>query len=112
MTDATMDKDEATRIVQNWLCAQNAQRPPHRRTPEYEVVLLAQHTKRLPYGWMFYYTTRALLEPNPDRRRFSIGGNGPLIVEDDGTFEALGAYNRPEVVLADYEARRAKRGSL
>src|SRR3989442_721253 len=73
-----------------------------------ELVLQEQATMDLPFGWVFFYNTRASLQS--DAFSASALGNAPFIVDrDDGSIHVTGTARGIGHYIADYERQQAKR---
>jgi hypothetical protein len=70
--------------------------------PPDSLVILSDATIEKPYGWVFFYQSRAFLETGDFT--FQLVGNGPVVVRDDGTVRTLGSARPPEEEIAAYEA--------
>lgn len=57
-----------------------------------------------PYGWVFFYNSRELLETR--NISFALGGNGPIIVEHNGRTHSLGSGKSPEDTISEFESKR------
>lgn len=65
-----------------------------------DLALIDSATRELPYGFAFFYQSRAFVE-NGDV--FSaIGGNGPVVVLHSGQVECLGSHAPADEVLAEF----------
>lgn len=67
------------------------------------VEILREHTIRKPYGWVFFYDSRRFLETsNP---LHALGGNGPVLIDMNGSVHQLGTGRSLEDLLAEFEKR-------
>ena len=70
-----------------------------------EIVILDEETIEKPYGWIFFYQSRAFIETG-DFSHFLVG-NGPIVIErTDGSIHTLPSHKHPDEVIADYKAVR------
>ena len=66
-----------------------------------DMVVVDSRTEEHNFGWVFFYTSRRYLETqNMDN---IILGNGPIIVNRDGSVISLPTYRPPEILIAQYE---------
>ncbi len=65
------------------------------------VALVDKQTTRKSYGWVFFYNAKRYLETHSPLD--SLGGNGPIIVLEDGQVHQLGSALDPEVSIAEFE---------
>lgn len=61
-----------------------------------------------PYGWVFFYNSREYVETG--NRMAAVGGNGPVVVQHDGTVHMLTSAKAPEDSLAEFESARGLPG--
>ena len=65
-----------------------------------DLALIDSATRELPFGFAFFYQSRAFVETGDV---FSaIGGNGPLVVLHSGRVECLSSYAPADEVLAEF----------
>jgi hypothetical protein len=74
----------------------------HYYHPRDSLAVLPKPVIEKPYGWIFFYQSRAFLETGDFT--FQLMGNGPVVVRDDGTVHTLGTARSPEEEIAAYEA--------
>ena len=72
-----------------------------------EFVVTAVRAK--DYGWVVFFDSKRFLETG--ETRYAIAGNGPVVVEHDGSMHPLSTGRPSEQVIAEYEAKRAGRGT-
>jgi len=65
-----------------------------------ELALIESATRELPYGFAFFYQSRAFVETGDVTS--AIGGNGPLVVLHSGVVEPLGSHAPADVVLEEF----------
>lgn len=65
--------DEAKHIAEDYLARANARIP---------CVLLERHTQEHPFGWIFFWNSRAFVEKGDSGA--ALAGNGPFLVEREG----------------------------
>jgi hypothetical protein len=67
-----------------------------------EVVIVNEHTMKRPYGWVFFYQSRAYLA---SRDAMGLLGNAPIIVDRiSGEIRVTGTGRSIETYLSQYEA--------
>jgi hypothetical protein len=64
--------------------------------------LLHEKTISKPYGWVFFWTSRAWIESRDDGD--AVGGNAPIIVSRGGEIRVTGTALPVEEYIATYEA--------
>jgi hypothetical protein len=68
-----------------------------------ECVIVKEHTLKRPYGWVFFYESRAFLASDATRDR--VAGNAPILVDRmDAEILVTGTAQPLEAYLARYEA--------
>jgi hypothetical protein len=66
-------------------------------------VIVTEHTLKRPYGWVFFYDSRAYLASG--KTSDMVAGNAPIIVDRvDGEIRVTGTAQPLETYLACYEA--------
>ena len=65
-----------------------------------DLALIESSTRELPYGFAFFYQSRAFIETGDVFA--AIGGNGPLVVLHSGRVECLGSHAPADEVLAEF----------
>jgi len=66
-------------------------------------VVLAEHTLKRPYGWVFFYDSRAYLASG--KTSDMVAGNAPIVVDRvDGEIRVTGTAQPLEAYLARYES--------
>jgi len=65
---------------------------------------LDEHALRKPYGWVLVYESRRYVETGDVLEAF--GGNGPVVVMDDGSVHMLGSALAVEDSVAAFERAR------
>lgn len=73
----------------------------HERGSGHALALLDDHTQSLPYGWIFFYQSRAYLETGDIRQM--LAGNAPLLVTRSGAVHATGTAKPLETYLVEFE---------
>ena len=76
--------------------------------PRNEPVILDEQTIVKPYGWVFFYNSRAYLETRD--AFYGLMGNGPVVIEHSGRIHHLGTHASAEEMLGELEAERGLRG--
>jgi hypothetical protein len=95
-----IDRPRAEAIATEWL-----RRPERRGVPE--LVLLPEHTREEPYGWVFFYQSREHVETGTVGSM--LAGNAPLLVlRDSGELRVLGTARPVDDYLADYSVSVAR----
>src|SRR5688572_834819 len=70
-----------------------------------EIVLLENQTIERPFGWVFFYDTKAYVEGGDFRD--ALLGNAPLIVDrHDGSVHETGTGEPVEFYISQYERQR------
>ena len=67
------------------------------------VEIIDDQTIEKDYGWIFFFQSREYLDTR--NFRFSLLGNGPLIVEQDGSVHILTTAQPAEESIAKFEER-------
>ena len=98
-----IDIDEAIRIVTTTISSIG-------RDFEGGVAINHRYTRKMPYGWIFFYNARAYLDGG-DRLRMLVG-NGPIVVlASNGEVVILGtARGLDDEISAFEESRELRRG--
>ena len=74
--------------------------------PDGEWVVMEAKTIEKPYGWVFYFDSKAYLETGVVSH--ALAGNGPMIVNrHDGSIAELGTALPTHIYIAEYESRQA-----
>ena len=74
-----------------------------RVTTQKDCVILTKHTQKLPYGWVFFYDTRAYVVSGKSKDML-IGGVPILVDRVNGEIRVLGTAKPLRSYLASYEA--------
>lgn len=93
-----MTIDDAKRTAMAKLCAVS-------KRAEDELAFLEHLSVRKPYGWVLFYNTRRYVETGDPLS--ALGGNGPVVVLEDGEVHLLGSARTPADTIAEFEAQRA-----
>lgn len=72
--------------------------------PGDELVIVDEETIEKDYGWIFFYTSREYLETGDISAM--VAGNGPIVVEKDGTVTHLGSARPAEYSIPEFELKR------
>ncbi len=66
-------------------------------------VIVTEHTLKRPYGWVFFYDSRAYLASS--KTSDMVAGNAPILVDRiDGEIRVTGTAEPSESYLTRYEA--------
>jgi hypothetical protein len=66
-------------------------------------IILKEHTMKRPYGWVFFYQSRAYIVSGDSKHM--VGGNAPILVERiNGEIRVTGTGDPLEKYLQRYEA--------
>jgi hypothetical protein len=72
-----------------------------------DVVIVDRLTVEKPYGWVFHYDSKRYVETLDDR--YALWGNGPVLVESNGTVHQIGsAQGAAEKYLNELERRMSQ----
>jgi hypothetical protein len=67
-------------------------------------VVVEEDTIEMPFGWVFFYNSKAFLDTGVFSYR--LAGNGPVILnKHDGTFKVCGTDKSVEELIEDYEKK-------
>lgn len=84
---------QALELAQSWV----------RVTTEDACIITKEHTLKRPYGWVFFYQSRAYLASGQPRDM--VAGNAPVLVDRvDGEIRVTGTAQPLETYLKRYEA--------
>ena len=68
-----------------------------------QAVIVKEHTRKRPYGWVFFYQSRKYLASGQNGDR--LAGNAPILVDRvNGELRVTGTARSVEKYLAEYEA--------
>ncbi|WP_046658604.1 YrhB domain-containing protein [Lysobacter capsici] len=73
---AAIDFEAARHLAQTRIAS-------HARQSQDEFVLVPEHTQEIARGWVFFYNSREFVETG--NASAMLAGNGPILVERDGT---------------------------
>lgn len=89
-----VDRRRARALAEDWLRAAEERGMP-------DAVLLDEHTRVEPYGWVYFYQSREHRETGS--MRSMLAGNAPLLVlRETGAVHVLGTAHPIEHYLAAY----------
>jgi hypothetical protein len=66
-----------------------------------DMAIVDNQTEEHDFGWVFFYTTKRYLETK--NINDIVPGNGPIIVNRDGSVVTLPTSQNPKILIADYE---------
>lgn len=86
------DYEKAKKLAQTWI----------ESNCSVEAVIVEKDTITKPYGWVFFYESKAFLATQKFSDRLL--GNAPLLIDKiDGELRVLGTAQPVEVYLSEYE---------